>query len=203
MASPSPRQLPRERLIVALGSLDTPIEYVFTNSRRRAAKVLKVDIAMSRLDPVATVRMDQMVQSECCPSRREIRVVDAGSPGRHGERHGRRHIRPATVFLSVGGLVTLVTMGLCISNNVTTLQAIALALAATVTTLGGWIGLLIPDALAAWRRGFKQGCLVALEYQASGPPDNVPPSPNGSTVTDLLARSGPRHGRRTRAPESY
>ena len=157
---------------------------------------------MGRPDPVATVRMDQMVQSECCPSRREIPIVDAGSPGRHGERHGRRHIRPATVFLSVGGLLTLATMGLCISNRVSTLEAIALALAATVTTLGGWIGLLIPDALAAWRRGFRQGCMVALEYQASDPPDNVPPSSSDSTVTDLLARSGPRHGRRTRPRES-
>jgi hypothetical protein len=107
------------------------------------------------------------------------------------------------MFLGVGGVVTLVTMSLCISNNVTTLQAIALALAATVTTLGGWIGLLIPDALAAWRRGFKQGCMVALEYQESGPPDNVPPSSSESTVTDLLAHSGPRHGRRTRPPGSY
>jgi hypothetical protein len=99
-------------------------------------------------------------------------------------------------------------MGLCISNKVDTLHAIALALAATVTTLGGWIGLLIPDALVAWRRGFKQGCEVALEYQATGLPRNgplekIPPSSNESTVTDLLARSGPRHGRRTRPRESY
>ena len=130
-------------------------------------------------------------------------MVDAGSPGRHGERHGRRHIRPAAVFLSTGGLLTLATMGLCISNKVTTLEAIALALASTVTTLGGWIGLLIPDALVAWRRGFKQGCMVALEYQASSPPDNIPPSSSESTVTDLLGRSGPRHGRRTRPRESY
>jgi hypothetical protein len=149
-----------------------------------------------------------MVQTECCPSRREIRIVDSGSAGRHGERHGRRHIRPATVYLSVGGLLTLATMGLCISNHVSTLQAIALALASTVTTLGGWIGLLIPDALVAWRRGFKQGCKVALECQSSdlpvkAPLDEVPPNSNESTVTDLLARSGPRHGRRTRPRESY
>jgi hypothetical protein len=147
-----------------------------------------------------------MVQSECCPSGREIRLVDGGSPGRHGER--QRHIRPATVFLSVGGLLTLATMGLCISNSVTTRQAIALALASTVTTLGGWIGLLIPDALIAWRRGFKQGCKVALEFQASGFPDQaaidkIPPSSGESTVTDLLARSGPRHGRRTSPRESF
>lgn len=149
-----------------------------------------------------------MVQADRCPSRREIRIVDGGSLGRHGERHGRRHIRPATVFLSAGGLLTLATMGLCISNRVSILEAIALALAATVTTLGGWIGLLIPDALVAWRRGFKQGCKVALECQASGLPINaatekVPPSSNDSTVTDLLARSGPRHGRRTHPRESY
>jgi len=193
----------RESLIDSLGAFDTPIEYDVTIYGRRAAKVLKVDIAMSRPDPVATVRMNQIVQSECCPQGREMRVVDAGSPGRHGEWQGRRYIRPATMFLAVGGVVTLVTMSLCISNKVTTLQAIALALAATVTTLGGWIGLLIPDALAAWRRGFKQGCMVALEYQASDPPDNVPPSSSESTVTDLLARSGPRHGRRTRPPDRY
>jgi hypothetical protein len=140
--------------------------------------------------------------------------VDSESAGRHGERHGRLHIRPATVYLSVGGLLTLATMGLCISNTVSTLQAIALALASTVTTLGGWIGLLIPDALVAWRRGFKQGCTVALECQSSGlpvksamdkvpPSSEVPPSSSESTVTDLLARSGPRHGRRTRPRESY
>ncbi|SRR5258708_3741879 len=149
-----------------------------------------------------------MVQSECCPSRREIRIVDGGSPGRHGERHGRHGIRPAMVYLSLGGLLTFVTMGLCISNSVNTLQAIALGLASTVTTLGGWIGMLIPDALVAWRRGFKQGCKVALECQASGlpveaPTDKAAPSSSESTVTDLLARSGPRHGRRNRPRASY
>jgi hypothetical protein len=47
-----------------------------------------------------------------------------------------------------------------------------------------------------------------LEFQASGFPDQaamdkIPPSSSESTVTDLLARSGPRHGRRTSSRESF
>lgn len=44
-------------------------------------------------------------------------------------------------------------------------QAIALALPALVLTIGGLIISLVPDAWTAWRRGFKQGCRVALMLQ--------------------------------------
>jgi hypothetical protein len=39
-------------------------------------------------------------------------------------------------------------------------QVVALAVLATLTTAGG-IGLVIPDAWAAWRRGFQQGFMLA------------------------------------------
>jgi hypothetical protein len=49
-------------------------------------------------------------------------------------------------------------------------QTIAMALAATLTTLGGLIAWIVPDAWIAWRRGFRRGCeagVVSRSYVMS------------------------------------
>ncbi len=108
------------------------------------------------------------------------------------------------MYLATGSSLTLGTMVLCISNSISAQQAIALALLAVMTTLGGWIGLIVPDAWIAWRRGFQQGCQAAMSSQAPHPAartaaDTIPASTEDPTVTELLARSGTRSGRRTQS----
>jgi hypothetical protein len=110
------------------------------------------------------------------------------------------------VYVAAGALLTLVTMGLCISNAISAQQAIGLALPAAVATLGGWIGMVVPDAWIAWRRGFQQGCKIAsggppLPSRAS--PDGISQSNGDSAVTDLVARCGTRSGRRTQPSDRY
>ncbi len=101
-----------------------------------------------------------------------------------------------------GALLTLLTIVLSLSNLISTQQAIALALPATVATLGGWISMTVPDAWIAWRRGFQQGCKVAMSCQP-GPgfarPVGKPTAagPAEQTVVDLAARYGSRAGSRT------
>ena len=68
-------------------------------------------------------------------------------------------------------------MVLGISNSISAQQAIALALLAVMTTLGGWIGLIVPDAWIAWRRGFQQGCQAAIS--SSGVRTRPPGRPIG------------------------
>jgi hypothetical protein len=43
-------------------------------------------------------------------------------------------------------------------NAISPQQAIALAMPAGVTTTVALINIYVPDSLAAWRRGFQQGC---------------------------------------------
>jgi hypothetical protein len=73
--------------------------------------------------------------------------------------------RGASRWAGVGGILGLVTIILSAVNAVSAQQAIALALPTTVITIGGVIRSVIPDYGTAWRRGFKQGCRVALNSQ--------------------------------------
>jgi hypothetical protein len=73
--------------------------------------------------------------------------------------------RAAARWAGVGGILGLVTIILSAVNAVSAQQAIALALPTTVITIGGVIRSVIPDYGTAWRRGFKQGCRVALISQ--------------------------------------
>jgi hypothetical protein len=50
-------------------------------------------------------------------------------------------------------------------NVISAQQAIAMALPAVLTTVGGLIALTVPDAWAAWRRGFQHGCDAALRCE--------------------------------------
>jgi hypothetical protein len=89
---------------------------------------------------------------------------------------GWPHFRPAVLSTFAGVLLTIVTMVLCFLNDIKAQPAIALAMLAIVLTVGGLIGMLVPDAWTAWRRGFQQGCEAATRCQT----DQVP----GKTVAD-------------------
>jgi len=127
-------------------------------------------------------------------------------------RHGRTRIAPrirlAQVSTCSGVLLTLITTTLCASNAISTLQAIALALAATVATLGGWFSMTVPDAWIAWRRGFQHGRKIAMSCQTSALLDRpaakpIRARPEQPTVTSLLARSGSRAGSRNRRSDGF
>src|SRR5262249_6582628 len=118
----------------------------------------------------------------------------------NSDRPGWPPRRPAAMCAAIGGLLTLVTMVLCISNLVTTQQGIALAIPAILITLGGWFGVIVPDALIAWRRGFQLGYEAAIDYPA--PDDSLggasaaePAGTRRPTVTDLMSRGMRRSGR--------
>jgi hypothetical protein len=132
--------------------------------------------------------------------------MDGGPPWRrHRERCGWPHIRSAAGFMAVGAFLTVLTMALCFSNAVSTKDAIALALPAAVITLRGWIGIIVPDAFIAWRKGFQEGCKAAQMADPSAMPaaSQVPPNTGEAAVADLFGRWRPRGGRRTRPGTSY
>jgi hypothetical protein len=74
--------------------------------------------------------------------------------------------RLAACGTALGLVVSSVTVVLSALNVISILQAIAMALAATLTTLGGLIAWIVPDAWVAWRRGFRSGCEAALVSHA-------------------------------------
>lgn len=90
-----------------------------------------------------------------------------------------RVVRPGprvrlSVWLTIGGIVlSLVAVVLSALNAISTQQAIALALPAGLTTVGGMIGLMVPDAWNAWRRGFRCGCEAAWTSQSYRLPADV------------------------------
>ena len=132
--------------------------------------------------------------------------MDGGPPWRrHRERRGWSHIRPAAVYAVVGGFLTALTMALCLSNAVTTTQAIALALPSAVITLRGWIGIIVPDSFNAWRKGFREGCMAARMADPSATPSasQIPPNRGDAVIADLLAHWKVRTGRRTPPDTSY
>jgi len=62
---------------------------------------------------------------------------------------------------ALGIVLSSATVILSAVNVLSVQQTIAMALVATLTTLGGLIAWIVPDAWIAWRRGFRQGCAVA------------------------------------------
>jgi hypothetical protein len=81
------------------------------------------------------------------------------------EWSGWPDVRPAALCAAVGGSLTLATVVVGLLNAVSAQQVIALAVLATLASAGGMIGLVIPDAWAAWRRGFQQGFRLAMNRQ--------------------------------------
>lgn len=77
------------------------------------------------------------------------------------------HARPAVWCTMAGAAVTLVTVILSATRTISSGQAFALALPATTIILGGLIGMTVPDAWTAWRRGFQHGCEAALKSKSS------------------------------------
>ena len=76
--------------------------------------------------------------------------------------------RPAVLCTGVGAVLGLMAVTLSAINAVSAQQAIALALPAGVTITVGLINVHVADALAAWRRGFQQGCQACKLYQMRG-----------------------------------
>jgi hypothetical protein len=70
--------------------------------------------------------------------------------------------RLAVWDMALGVVLSSATVILSALSVISILQAIAMALAATLTTLGGLIAWIVPDAWIAWRRGFRQGCEAAV-----------------------------------------
>jgi hypothetical protein len=79
--------------------------------------------------------------------RRLVKVVSSWRPA-----------RPAVLFTCAGGALGLIAVTLSAINAISAQQAIALALSAEAIIIAGLINLHVPDSLAAWRRGFQQGC---------------------------------------------
>jgi hypothetical protein len=76
------------------------------------------------------------------------------------------HVRLAQAIAVAGAFLTAVTVVICTFNAIKATQAIALAIPATLMTVGGATGVIVPDVYAAWRRGFRLGCKVAMSCQA-------------------------------------
>ena len=94
---------------------------------------------------------------------------------RFGGARSSPRARLAAWCTAVGLADTVITIIVCAVNAVTTQQAIAMALFAGLTTAGGLIGKIIPDAWTAWRRGFRQGCETALKCKPGGLDSSIVP----------------------------
>jgi hypothetical protein len=98
-----------------------------------------------------------------------MHVADIPAWPRTKRRRRRWHqIRPASLCAGSGAFLTLLTVVLGISNIVSAQQAVAIGMPAVAVAFGGWIGLIAPGALVAWRRGFAEGYRTAMRCQPSG-----------------------------------
>jgi hypothetical protein len=77
-------------------------------------------------------------------------------------------------WCTVAGLAAAVAIVILSAiNAVSAQQAIALILPAAITALVGLNLMIVPDALTAWRRGFRQGCEATLKAQSDGSGSDV------------------------------
>jgi hypothetical protein len=83
-----------------------------------------------------------------------------------------RSARLAIWVTALGLVLSSATIILSALDLTSIQQTIAIALAATLTTLGGLTAWMLPgDVWIAWRRGFRQGCqaaVIAQAYRMSG-----------------------------------
>lgn len=100
------------------------------------------------------------------PRKGDKHVHDALLRQRFGHARLSRRERLAAWCTVVGITTVVITVILSATNAVSAQQAIAMALPAGVTELSGLLGLIIPDAWTAWRRGFRHGCEAAMRYQS-------------------------------------
>ena len=82
------------------------------------------------------------------------------------EWFGWSHVRPAALCAAAGGSLTVATVVVGLLNATSAPQVIALAMLATLADVAAMIGFVVPDAWAAWRRGFQQGFISAMSRQA-------------------------------------
>jgi hypothetical protein len=81
------------------------------------------------------------------------------SPGRFLKAvHAVTRSRLAVWATTAGALLGAADVSLSAVNAVSAQQSMAMALPAGVATIGGMVGFMVPDAWAAWRRGFLHGC---------------------------------------------
>jgi uncharacterized membrane protein len=66
---------------------------------------------------------------------------------------------------AVGAALSIVTVIVSAMNAISAQQAVAMALPAGMTTLVGLIGMTVPDAWVAWRRGFQHGYETAAKSE--------------------------------------
>ena len=88
---------------------------------------------------------------------------------RFGRARLSRRERLAAWCTAVGITTVVNTVIVCATNASSAQQAVAMALPAGVTALSGLLGLFVPDAWTAWRRGFRQGCEAAIRCQSDSP----------------------------------
>lgn len=105
---------------------------------------------------------------------------------RFGRARLSRRERLAAWCTVVGITTVVVTVIVCATNAISAQQAIAMALSAGVTALSGLLGLIVPDAWTAWRRGFRQGCEAAMRCQS----DSLDTTTNTKTRREQSKRSG-------------
>lgn len=107
-----------------------------------------------------------------------------------------RNWNPALLCTCAGGALGLITVILSAINAISAQQAIAMALPAGVTTVGGQINLLVADSWTAWRRGFRQGCETGLRWFSHGAPEASPGKGSGGCpgTKDVPSRLYGRRG---------
>lgn len=133
--------------------------------------------------------------------------MNGGPPGHwRGEKRRVTHLRPAVVYAAIGILLTMTTMATGLSNLISPQQTIAMALFAGLITFGSVLRIIVPNAWTAWRRGFREGCRIALQsYRRELPPAAAEePSEvdmSGHGIVDLLARSATRQQRKDKQCE--
>jgi hypothetical protein len=77
--------------------------------------------------------------------------------------------RPGVAGTCFGAVLGLSTVVLSATNTISAQQAIAMAVPAIVTMIGGLVRMLVLDSWTAWRRGFEQGCRMAVVYRLHSP----------------------------------
>jgi hypothetical protein len=73
--------------------------------------------------------------------------------------------RLAPWCVALGAVLSSITVIVSALNAVSAQQAIAMALPAGMTIIGGLIAMTVPDAWVAWRRGFQHGYETAARSE--------------------------------------
>lgn len=74
-------------------------------------------------------------------------------------------IRLAPWCTGFGAALSLITVIVSALNEISTQQAVAMALPAGMMTVFGLIAMTVPDAWVAWRRGFQHGYETAAKSE--------------------------------------